>query len=53
MKLCELCEGKKIVFGFGGMKKSCPRCAEVAVPIVKRPYVRKIEKNNGATTSEE
>lgn len=23
---CETCEGKKVVYGFGGMKKACPDC---------------------------
>ncbi len=26
---CEQCGDKKIIFGFGGMKKACPHCAIV------------------------
>lgn len=52
MKSCELCEGRKKVFGFGGMKKDCPRCVESITPSTKRAYVRKVEKVNDAIIKE-
>ena len=35
MAVCKTCDGKRIVFGFGGMKKECPDCSKAK--IIEKP----------------
>ncbi len=30
---CEVCEGKRVVFGFGGMKHPCKACNGVGIGV--------------------